>query len=207
MGKIYLYYYTRAAVLKKISVASFFILLFSISVCAQTATISGIVNTYHKVVEIIPSKACVRVANISGLNVNSRVMLVQMKGASINTTTTSAFGDTTSLNEAGNYEIGTVCYIIGDSVFLFHNLLNTYNTSTGKVQLVQFAEYYSANVVDTVKAAAWDSVASTGGGMALFVDNGNTLHVPVYSDSSGNSGGAYYNNNSTCNFIFQAGTG
>ena len=28
-----------------------------------------------------------------------------------------------------------------------------------KVQLVQFAEYYSANVMDTVKAQPWDSAA------------------------------------------------
>lgn len=83
-------------------------------------------------------------------------MIVQMKGASINTTAaSSSFGDTTALNEAGNYEIGTVCYIIGDSVFLFHNLLNTYNTTSGKVQLVQFAEYYAAEVIDTVKATPW----------------------------------------------------
>src|SRR5258705_2946465 len=207
MGKIYLYCNACAVVLKKISAAFFFIALFSFSVAAQTTNISGIVNTYHKVVEIIPAKACVRVANISGLNGNCRVMLVQMKGASIITTNTSTFGDTTSLNEAGNYEIGTVCYIIGDSVFLFHNLLNTYNYSTGKVQLVQFAEYNSVNIIDTVKAASWDSVACTGGVIAIFATLDITLNAPIYADSSGNSGGVYYNNNATCNIVLQAGTG
>ena len=93
---------------------------------AQTP-ISGIVNTYHSVVEVIPAKACLRVTNISSLDVNSRVMIVQMKGASIITSTGATFGDTISLNEAGNYEIGTVCYIIGDSVFLFHNLHMPYD--------------------------------------------------------------------------------
>ena len=168
MEKIYLYCKSFNAVFKRITAAFIFVFLFSILVCAQTTNISGIVNTYHRVVEIIPSKACVRVADIAGLNVNSRVMLIQMKGASIVTSNTAAFGDTTSLNGAGNYEIGAVCYIIGDSVFLFHNLLNTYNTFSGKVQLVQFAEYQSANVVDTVKAASWDSVAGTGGVIAIF---------------------------------------
>ncbi len=202
-GKIYQYCHTSLAVFKRISVASSFVVL-SFSVGAQTTTISGIVNTYHKVVEIIPAKACVRVANITGLNVNSRVMLVQMKGASIVTTNNAAFGDTTSLNEAGNYEIGAVCYIIGDSVFLFHNLLNTYNTSSGKVQLVQFAEYYSANVVDTVKAASWDSVASTGGVIAIFATQDITLNAPVYADSSGYAGGIYIHHNGDCPFV---GTG
>lgn len=125
-------------------------------------------------------------------------MLVQMKGASINTVNNSSFGDTTSLNEAGNYEIGTVCYIIGDSVFLFHNLLNTYNTSTGKVQLVQFAEYQSANVIDTVKAASWDSTAGKGGVIAIFANLDITLNAPIYADSSGYKGGAFVQSNNTC---------
>lgn len=170
---------------------------------SQTTDISGIVNTYHKVIEIIPAKACVRVADISGLDVNSIVMLVQMKGAAINTTNTSAFGDTTTLNGAGNYEIGTVCYIIGDSVFLFHNLLNSYDVSS-KVQLVQFGEYYSANVVDTVKAASWDSAAGTGGVIAIFCDQDLTLNKPIYADSSGYSGGAFIQSNGTCSDLTPA---
>ena len=202
MEKIYLYCNHCLIFYKRISVSIFFIIFFSFSVCAQPTNISGIVNTYHKVVEIIPVKACVRVADITGLNVNSRVMLVQMKGASINTTSTSSFGDTTSLNGAGNYEIGAVCYIIGDSVFLFHNLLNAYNTSSGKVQLVQFAEYQSANVVDTIKAASWDSAAGKGGVIALFATLDITLNAPIFADSSGYKGGSYIQSNNTCsNFL------
>lgn len=165
---------------------------------SQTTDISGIVNTYHRVVEIIPAKACVRVADISGLDVNSYIMLVQMKGASINTSTGINFGDTLSLEQAGNYEIGTVCYIIGDSVFLFHDLMNTYNTATGKVQLVQFGQYYSANVVDTVKAAPWDSAAGTGGVIAIFADQDITLNRPVYADSLGFRGGKYIQYGNGC---------
>ena len=208
MKKNYPFCKFSPAVFKRRTVVSLLILLFSFSVCSQPPTpIMGIVNTYHKVVEIIPSKACVRVTNIAALDVNSIVMIVQMKGASINITNTSSFGDTSSLNQAGNYEIGTVCYIIGDSVFLFHNLLNTYNTSTGKVQLVQFAEYTSADVIDTVKAASWDSTTGTGGVIAIYANQDITLNAPIYAGSSGNKGGAYYNNNGTCNFIQLAGSG
>ncbi|MEP6700395.1 MAG: T9SS type A sorting domain-containing protein [Bacteroidota bacterium] len=193
-----------AVVFKRITVVTLFVLFFSFSVCCQTTNISGIVNTYHKVIEIIPSKACVRVTNIARVNINSRVVLVQMKGASIITTNTSTFGDTTSLNGAGNYEIGTVCYIIGDSVFLFHNLLNTYNTSTGKVQLVQFAEYTSADIVDTVKAASWDSTAGTGGVIAIYSNQDIILNAPIYADSSGYRGGVYIHHAGDCPFV---GTG
>jgi hypothetical protein len=172
----------------------------------QTSNIGGIVNTYHKVVEILPSKACLRVADATGLVVNNLIMVAQMKGASINTANNSSFGDTTALNSAGNYEIGTICYIIGDSVFLFHQLLNSYDVSA-KVQIVQFAEYYSANVTDTIKAAGWDSATGKGGVIAIYAEQTLSLNAPVYADSSGYSGGAWYNNNGTCNIIQQAGTG
>ncbi|MGQ0738910.1 MAG: T9SS type A sorting domain-containing protein [Bacteroidota bacterium] len=164
----------------------------------QTTNISGVVNTYHKVIEVIASKACLRVADATGLNVNTLVMVVQMKGATINTTSSSSsFGDTTSLNGSGNYEIGTICYIIGDSIFLFHNLLYSYDVSD-KVQLVQFAEYYSANVTDTVKALSWDSTTGLGGVIAIFADQDITLTKPVWADSGGYSGGSYLLSSSTC---------
>jgi hypothetical protein len=201
MKKLYPPFIYVAAVFKSgIAVISFCV-LFSFPSLAQTTSISGIVNSYFKVTDIVPSKACMLVQDPTGLIVNSRVMIVQMKGATINTTNTSAFGDTLSLNEAGNYEIATICYIIGDSVFFFHNLLNTYN-KTGKIQLVQFAEYYSANVVDTVKAAPWDSAAGTGGVIAIYADQDITLNAPIYADSSGYKGGPYFLSDGTCsNFV------
>lgn len=183
-----------------------FSFLTSFFIHGQTSNISGIVNTYHKVIEIIPAKACLRVADPAGLNVNTLVMVVQMKGATISTANNSTFGDTLSLNGAGNYEVGTICYIIGDSVFLFHNLLNSYDASA-KVQLVQFAEYYSANVTDTVKALSWDSATGLGGVIAIYADQDITLNAPVYADSSGYAGGVWYNNSGTCNFVQPAGTG
>lgn len=190
---------------KKAWCYSFIAFIFS-GAASQTTNISGIVNTYHRVIEVVPSKACIRVADPTGLNVNTLVMLVQMKGATINTTaSSSAFGDVSSLNGAGNYEIGTICYIIGDSVFLFHNLLNSYDVSA-KVQLVQFAEYYSANVTDTVKAMSWDSTAGLGGVIAIFADQDITLNKPIWADSSGYSGGLWYNNSGTCGFAQPVGT-
>jgi hypothetical protein len=192
--------------LAKKNYLSFLFVLLTSTCFGQTTNISGVVNTYHKVIQVIPAKACLRVANATGLNVNTMVMVVQMKGATMNTTSSSnAFGDTTSLNGAGNYEIGTICYIIGDSVFLFHQLLNTYDSSA-KVQLVQFAEYYSANVIDTVKAASWDSATGLGGVIAIYAEEDLTLNKPIYADSSGNSGGAYYPNNATCGFLTPVGT-
>lgn len=166
------------------------LLFFTSSGFAQSTNISGVVNTYHKVIEVIPAQACVRVSSTTGLALNQPVMLIQMKGASVSTSNSATFGDTTSLNNAGNYELGTICEISGDSVFLFHTILNSYLVS-GKVQLVGIPQYYSAVVVDTVKASPWNNTTGTGGVIALSVTENLTLNAPIYADSSGFRGGSY----------------
>jgi hypothetical protein len=174
------------------SIFSFHI-LFSYS---QT-NISGVVNSYYKVVEVIPAKACVRLNTVIGLARLQKTLLIQMKGASVITTNNSSFGDTTSLNNAGNYEIAIICAINGDSVFMFHNLLNSY-TVADKVQLVKFAEYYSADVIDTVKASPWNNTTGTGGVIAISVSQDLILNAPVYADASGFRGGSYVLSDGTC---------
>jgi len=182
------------------------ILLQVLILCALISTsqnISGIVNSYYKVIEVIPAKACVRLNTVVGLAHLQKTLLIQMKGASVNTTNTSSFGDTTSLNSAGNYEIAIICAIDGDSVFMFHNFLNNY-TVADKVQLVKFGEYYSANVIDTLKAAPWNNTSGTGGVIAISVSQDLTLNAPIYADSSGFRGGAYVLSNGSCSNFFAA---
>ena len=120
-----------------------------------------------------------------------------MKGATISTTNNSTFGDITSLNDAGNYEIATICSISNDSVYFFNTILNTYDVNY-KVQLVKFGEYYSANVTDTVKAQSWNNSTGKGGVLAIKVEEDLTLNAPLFADSTGYSGGNALISNSTC---------
>jgi len=188
-------FYIPLKIIDRLFLLSFFFFDF-FTAQSQTSNISGIVNSYYKVVEIIPAKAAIRVSNISGLNMNDKVMIIQMKGASVSTANNNSFGDTTSLNNAGNYEIGTICSIHGDTAYMFFNLANQYTVSD-KVQLVKFAEYYSANVIDTVKAASWDSSAGTGGVIAISVTTDLTLNAPIFADSKGYKGGSILQCSST----------
>lgn len=167
---------------------------------AQSTNISGIINTYHSVVEIIPAKSCVRLSSTTGLSISETVMIIQMKGAAVQTNNNSTFGDTTSLNNAGNYELSTICGIKDDSVFLFFNLLNNY-TISGKVQLIGIPTYYSAVVTAALSAKPWDNTTGTGGVIALNVDENLTLNAPISADGGGFTGGAYIASNSTCSNI------
>ena len=176
----------------------FHFLFVLIPASGQTTAISGVVNSYYRVLEIIPAKACIRLSSTAGLTVNDPVLLIQMKGATITTTNNSSFGAVTALNDAGNYETGTICSIIGDSVFLFHLLQNTYTPATGKVQLVPFANYVSANVTDTLKATPWNNSTGTGGVIAIYAEQDLILNAPVYTGASGYRGGNFQQSNGTC---------
>jgi len=165
---------------------------------SQATNISGVKNNYYSVLGIDATKNAVKLDNVSGLAYGNTVLLIQMKGATINTTNSSTYGTVTSLNDAGNYEIATICSVSNDSVYFFNTILNTYNVNF-KVQLVKFGEYYSANVTDTVKAQAWNNSTGKGGVLALKVEEDLTLNAPLFADSSGYSGGNAAISNSTCN--------
>lgn len=171
---------------------------------SQTTNISGIVNSYHSVIGI--STIAAKLDNVSGLAYGNTVLVIQMKGATITTTNTASFGDTLSLNTAGNYEIATICSVSNDTVYFFNQLKNTYDVNY-KVQLVKFGEYYSANVTDTVKAQSWNGTTGKGGVLAIKVEADLTLNAPLFADSTGYKGGAFYMHSGTCGFLSPVGTG
>lgn len=184
--------------MKKTSLLIFTFLTVLYSAFGQSANISGVVNSYFKIIDVIPAKNCVRVADPSGLSQNDKVMLIQMKGASINTTNTSSFGDISSISNAGNYEINQICRINVDSVFFTYSILNDY-TPAGKVQLVKIPVYNDVVVTDTLKAATWDNATGLGGVLALQVTGELTLNAPVSAIGAGFKGGNFVTSSGSCN--------
>jgi hypothetical protein len=164
--------------------------------------ISGFVNSYYRVSGVNLTDDAVRInPSTFGISAGDRMLLIQMKGATINTasTTSSAWGDTTALNNAGNYEMAIVCRVTIDSVYFVHEILNNYTPANNTVQLVKFAEYESANVTDTLRTVAWNSASGTGGVLALFVEEDLILSKPIVADGTGFSGGAFFLSNTGCN--------
>ena len=191
------------------SIRAWFLILLLFSAAfgfSQTTNISGIINTYHSVLGVDATKNAVKLDNVSGLAYGNTVLIIQMKGAAINTANNSSFGDTTSLNYAGNYEVAIICSVSNDSVYFFNKVQNSYDVNY-KVQLVKFGEYYSANVTDTIKAQSWNSSTGKGGVLAIKVEEDLTLNAPVFADSTGYKGGAFFKHTSNCGFFFPVGNG
>ena len=194
--------YLSTAFLRSWIVITF--LLTALGGFSQTTNINGIVNSYHAVIGV--GTNAVKLDNVSGLSYGNTVLIIQMKGATINTSNSASFGDISAMNSVGNYELAIICSVSSDSVYFFNNVLNSYDISN-KVQLVKFGEYYSANVTGTVKAQSWNNATGKGGVLAIKVDQDLTLNAPLFADSTGYKGGAFYLHSGLCNFFNPVGNG
>lgn len=145
------------------------ILLLFMLICAKAQAqsfISGTINTYTSVSAYDAFNNAVTVSSVSGFAIGDRVLLIQMQGASINEADNSSFGQITNYNNAGNYEILTICDIVGNVVTFAEIMLRAY-TPSGSVQMISIPQYTNATLNGTLTCQAWNG--STGGVLILEV--------------------------------------
>ena len=146
---------------------AFTIFCFLISPVYSQTQISGVVNSYAKVTSINHTANSVTLTSASSYSIGDKVLLIQMQGATIDASQSSAFGNITAYNNAGNYEIQTICDIQGSTVVFGYDLLNNYDVS-GAVQLVRIPVYANAKITGSyLTAEAWNG--STGGVLIIEV--------------------------------------
>lgn len=146
----------------------------TISACA-----AGVINTYYPGVGTATSgTASITVGSSAGctsLAPKDLVLVMQMQGAAINSTNTSAYGTASSIS-AGTYEYAQVSSYNGGTgvITLNGNLANSYTTvaatsSAGQqtFQVIRVPVYSSATLTSGLTAMAWNG--SVGGVFALDV--------------------------------------
>ncbi|HXB41703.1 MAG TPA: gliding motility-associated C-terminal domain-containing protein [Bacteroidia bacterium] len=132
----------------------------------------------------------VNVSSIVGFGAGDRVLIIQMKGASVNTNNTPTFGTITNYNDAGNYEFTTIASVSGTTINFTSPLLRTYIPS-GLVQLVKVPVYVNAVVTGVLSTLAWNGVT---GGVLVFEASGNvTLNANIDVSGKGFRGGNLQN--------------
>ncbi|WP_197488919.1 Ig-like domain-containing protein, partial [Flavobacterium succinicans] len=152
--------------------------LFSFITNAQTK-ISGIVNSYTAVtgVNLPVCNVCdlncthtITVADASKLAVGDKALIIQMKGATINTNNSAAGGSITAINDAGNYEFFEIASIVGNVLTPRYPLIKRYNVA-GLVQVVTIPKYTGTVTIDgTLTAKDWTDATKTGGVLAISAD-------------------------------------
>jgi len=159
---------------------------------AHCQAVSGVVNSYFAVTAVNTASNTVTVTNATGLYNGEPILIIQMKGATVNSSNTAAYGGVTAINNAGNYEFDTICSISSNEVMLQNKLVNAYDP-TGNVQLVSFTSYSSVTVTGTINAQAWSSTTGTGGVVVLAATNSITLNANVDVSGQGFQGGVLVN--------------
>lgn len=151
------------------------------SLLASGANIGNIINTYTPVLALTPCNNGLVVEDASTFNTGDTVLLIQMKGAIIDSTNTAAFGTITDYKNAGNYEINYVKNKTGNIIELKNVLTRPYDIPNGKVQLVRIPYYQNANITSTLTCLPWDG----GKGGILVLNARDTINMAASIDVSG----------------------
>lgn len=163
---------------------------------AQGTAIGGVINTYAPVdsIDICTNSLYINTGLATNFKPGDTVLLIQMKGASVNTSNNSSFGDIIDYRDAGNYEINYVSSIIGRNIVVLKNFLSrSYDFSRGLLQLVRVPYYKSAIVNSTLTCGAWDG--RVGGIAAMIVEDTLTLNAGIDVSGKGFKGGDGKNKN------------
>lgn len=179
---------------------AFFLSLFLYASTAFTQTsLSGIVNTYYSVTGVNNPEATLTVSSTVGLSIGDVFLLIQMKGASIDLSASSDYGDINAYNGAGNYELVEICDISGNDLILTGRLINNYNSS-GSMQLISFPDVNEISIDAKVMAQPWNG--STGGVVFMRAQNTITMNDTIDVSYQGFRGGAYQVSPFDCSFLF-----
>src|SRR6478609_5296014 len=169
---------------KHLHLLLFFTLIFS----PCWSQISGVVNLYVKVTVVQADCGHITVASSTGYAPGDRVLLMQMKGATIVTANGSTYGNITALNNAGGYEFNYIDGISGNDIFLRYNLTHTYDAANGCVQLINVPVYLDVTIDPPgLTASPWDG--SVGGVVAIEVAGTLTLNAGISTTGLGFRGG------------------
>ena len=174
---------------------------FTVDSCSIPVSIGTIINDYTEVVGFDKCKNELKVADATKYNPGDTVLIIQMKGAVIDSSNTSTFGNISNYNNAGNYEMNIVKQKNGNSLSLLNILNRQYDIPNGKVQLVRVPYYKNVTIDNTLTCLPWDG--SKGGILVLNVENTTTLNANIDVTGKGFSGGLSPNPNTTtlyCNY-------
>jgi uncharacterized repeat protein (TIGR01451 family) len=160
-----------------------------------------IVNKYGYLAVDAPTGASVIAVNnpggLNGLDLDTLtagdlILIIQMAGASIDTSNTLSYGSVTNLNSAGRYEFVTVNSITGNMIRInppCGGLRFSYSAA-GKTQIIRVPQYTSLTVNSgaSLTAPAWDG--RTGGIVVVHVQNSAIINGVVDTTGLGYRGGA-----------------
>ena len=159
--------------------------------CSQITSavnnIGGVINLYTPVTGLLPCLNKISVVDATGYNVGDTVLLIQMKGAVIDSTNTPVFGNIIDYKNAGSYEFNFVKSKSGNVIELKNVLLRQYDIPFGKAQLIRVPFFTDVTVNASLTCLPWDG--EKGGVLVFNVNNTLTLNQDIDVSGKGFKGG------------------
>ncbi len=194
------------------------LVLSAFSISGQTV-INGTVNDYVDIIRVIDpncgdcptGEECwyrIEVSDASAFNTGDRVLIVQMKGATIDVTNTDTGGEILDIGNAGNYEFFIIGKVDYDNNIIYPRgeLKRTYD-NLGLIQLVKVPTYSGdVEINSDLEADAWDPSLGKGGVIAIFVDGTLTLNADINVHGKGYQGVVVSTNGSPDNCTIDPAT-
>jgi gliding motility-associated-like protein len=170
------------------------------NLCPGCVDTSVIINAYTPVLGYNSCNNNLTVEDASSFNIGDTVLLIQMKGAVIDSTNTSNFGNVLDYKNAGNYEFNYVKSKTGNNIELKNKLTRQYDVPNGKVQLVRVPYFQNVTVNSNLTCLPWDG--KMGGVLVFNVADSITLNANIDVSGKGFKRGNSpntVNNNWACN--------
>lgn len=131
---------------------------------------------------------------IGTLSAGDLIMIIQMQGASINTSNSSNYGAITNYNNVGLYEFRCVASVPNSSSIMVTVPLSNSYSASGHTQIVRIPRYtsFSLPAGNSIRPAAWNG--NTGGVTVIEVEGNATINGSINATGMGFRGGAFENN-------------
>ena len=146
-----------------------------------------IINHYAAVQSYDSCTNSIIVGNATDFNIGDTILMIQMKGAIVDSSNSPSFGNILNYNSAGNYEENIIQNINGNTVSLVNLPLRIYDFQNGKVQIVTIPQFTNYTINTKHLAAPWDG--NMGGVFAMNVVGTLTMNNDIDVSGLGFRGG------------------
>lgn len=140
-----------------------------------------IINHYAAVLDYRHCDNMIKVDTATAFQVGDTVLMIQMKGAVIDSSNTASFGTILDYRGAGNYEYNIIEAKNGHNLTLRYTVKRDYNIPDGKVQLVRVPSYQDYTINQLHSCMPWNG--NKGGVFVIHV--AGTLNMNQDIDVSG----------------------
>lgn len=149
------------------------------------------INAYTAALAFDICTNTITVSDATRFNTGDTVLMIQMKGAIIDTSNTPAFGTIITYGNAGNYEFNFISAKSGNQLTFLNKPTRAYDIPDGIVQLVRVPKYKAGYFSGGLVPLAWDG--ATGGIVCVYASLSVTSVEDVDATGRGFRGATGYN--------------